>query len=104
MGVVLQWCDEQKNVLKVYANADSGKDSAQAAEHGAQGIGLCRTEHMFFAPERLPVVQHWILKGGKDHLERVEAFQREDFCEIFEAMNGKKVTIVSNVVGFYLCA
>ena len=93
LGVILGWCDEQKNVMKVFANADSGGDSAQAAKHGAQGIGLVRTEHMFFSPERLPIVQHWILRDGKEYLSKIENFQRSDFNEIFEAMNAKKVTI-----------
>jgi len=91
LEVILEWCDEQENVLKVYANADSGKDSAVAAKHGAQGIGLCRTEHMFFSPDRLPVVQRWILRD--EGLEKVEAFQRADFIDIFSVMDGKKVTI-----------
>ena len=93
LGVILGWCDEQKNVMKVFANADSGGDSAQAATHGAQGIGLVRTEHMFFSPERLPIVQHWILRDGKEYLNKIENFQRSDFNEIFEAMDAKKVTI-----------
>lgn len=73
------------------ANADSGKDAAKAAELGAQGIGLCRTEHMFFAADRLPVVRRWILRG--EGLDKVRSFQRKDFVDIFKAMNGKPVTI-----------
>ena len=91
LEVVLKWCDEMKEVMKVYANADSGEDSARAAKHGAQGIGLCRTKHMFFHPERLPVVQCWILR--KEGLEKVEGFQRIDFRRIFAAMDNKKLTI-----------
>lgn len=73
------------------ANADSGPDAAKAAELGAKGIGLCRTEHMFFAAERLPVVRRWILRG--EGLDAVRSFQRKDFGEIFKAMKGKPVTI-----------
>ena len=73
------------------ANADSGKDAAKAAELGAQGIGLCRTEHMFFAADRLPVVRRWILRG--EGLDKVRSFQRKDFVDIFKAMNSKPVTI-----------
>lgn len=90
-GTVLGWADEIPDSLKVLANADSGPDAAKAAELGAQGIGLTRTEHMFFAPERLPVVRRWILRG--EGLDKVKEFQRSDFFEIFEAMNDKPVTI-----------
>src|SRR5918911_2240282 len=57
---VLGWADEQRR-LKVRANADNPEDATRAREFGAQGIGLCRTEHMFFGEERLPVVQEMIL-------------------------------------------
>jgi pyruvate, orthophosphate dikinase len=90
-GIVLGWADAIADKCKVMANADSGPDAAKAAELGAKGIGLCRTEHMFFAPERLPVVRRWILRGSD--LDKVQEFQREDFREIFKAMNGKPVTI-----------
>lgn len=90
-GTVLGWADAVGDKCKVMANADSGPDAAKAAELGAQGIGLCRTEHMFFAPERLPVVRRWILQG--EELDKVQEFQRKDFSEIFAAMNGKPVTI-----------
>jgi pyruvate,orthophosphate dikinase len=88
---VLSWADEIPDSLKVLTNADSGPDAAKAAELGAQGIGLTRTEHMFFAPERLPVVRRWILSG--EGLSQVQEFQRSDFREIFKAMNDKPVTI-----------
>lgn len=90
-GTVLGWADEIPDSLKVLTNADSGPDAAKAAELGAQGIGLTRTEHMFFAPERLPVVRRWILRG--EGLDKVKGFQRSDFFEIFEAMNDKPVTV-----------
>lgn len=91
LGTVLGWADEIADSLSVYANADSGADAAKAAELGAKGIGLCRTEHMFFAPNRLPVVRRWILRG--EGLDEVQAFQRSDFKEIFAAMNNMSVTI-----------
>lgn len=90
-GTVLTWADEVADKCKVMANADSGPDATKAVELGAKGIGLCRTEHMFFAPERLPVVRRWILRG--EELDKVRGFQRTDFVEIFKAMNGKPVTI-----------
>jgi pyruvate,orthophosphate dikinase len=90
-GVVLGWADEVNDSLKVLTNADSGPDSLKAVEFGAKGIGLSRTEHMFFAPERLPVVRRWILRG--EGLEHLQAFQRSDFREILAAMNRMPVTI-----------
>ena len=90
-GTVLGWADDIPDSLKVLTNADSGPDAAKAAELGAQGIGLTRTEHMFFAPERLPVVRQWILRG--EGLDKVKEFQRSDFFEIFKAMDDKPVTV-----------
>ena len=90
-GKLLLWADEVKDVCKVMTNADSGPDSTRAIELGAQGIGLTRTEHMFFAHERLPVVRSWILHGHG--IEKLKEFQRTDFKEIMHAMDGKPVTI-----------
>jgi pyruvate,orthophosphate dikinase len=93
---VLSWADEVRR-LKVRANADNAEDSAKAREFGAQGIGLCRTEHMFFGEERLPVMQEMILasdeQGRRAALERLLPFQQADFEAIFEAMTGLPVTI-----------
>jgi pyruvate,orthophosphate dikinase len=93
---VLEWADELRR-LKVRANADNAEDAAKAREFGAQGIGLCRTEHMFFGDERLPVVQEMILardeEGRRDALDRLLPFQQSDFEAIFEAMAGLPVTI-----------
>jgi pyruvate, orthophosphate dikinase len=93
---VLGWADDVRR-LKVRANADNAEDSAKAREFGAQGIGLCRTEHMFFGDERLPVVQEMILAGDEDGrrsaLDRLLPFQQSDFEAIFEAMAGLPVTI-----------
>jgi pyruvate,orthophosphate dikinase len=93
---VLGWADTVRR-LKVRANADNPDDSAKAREFGAQGIGLCRTEHMFFGDERLPVVQEMILAGDEEGrrsaLDRLLPFQQSDFEAIFEVMAGLPVTI-----------
>ena len=93
---ILGWADGVRR-LKVRANADNESDSAKAREFGAQGIGLCRTEHMFFGEERLPVMQEMILasdeQGRRDALDRLLPFQQSDFEAIFEAMAGLPVTI-----------
>jgi pyruvate, orthophosphate dikinase len=93
---VLGWADELRR-LQVRANADTPEDATRAREFGAQGIGLCRTEHMFFGDERLPVMQEMILardeKGRRRALERLLPMQQSDFEGIFEAMAGLPVTI-----------
>ena len=92
---ILGWADGLRR-LKVRANADTPHDAARAREFGAQGIGLCRTEHMFFG-DRLPVVQEMILAesepGRRAALDRLLPFQQSDFEGIFEAMAGLPVTI-----------
>ena len=108
---LLKWADEicaRKNIrsapnggptrgLQVWANADYPKDAQRARTYGAVGIGLCRTEHMFFEPERLPVVQEMIL--AETSTERTSALakllphQRKDFDGLFEAMDGYPVII-----------
>ncbi len=93
---ILGWADEARR-LKIRANADNPEDAARAREFGAEGIGLCRTEHMFFGAERLPVVQEMILadteSGRRAALDRLLPFQQSDFEGIFEAMAGLPVTI-----------
>ncbi len=93
---VLGWADGIRR-LEVRANADTPDDAARAREFGAEGIGLCRTEHMFFGEERLPVVQEMILAESESErrgaLERLLPFQQSDFEGIFEAMAGLPVTI-----------
>ena len=93
---VLDWADVLRR-LKVRANADTPEDAAKARELGAQGIGLCRTEHMFNAEERLPVVREMIMAGNEEErraaLERLLPMQQADFEGIFEAMAGLPVTI-----------
>jgi pyruvate, orthophosphate dikinase len=93
---VLGWADEIRR-LKVRANADNPEDAARARAFGAQGIGLCRTEHMFFGDDRLPVVQQMIMARDEDGrraaLDRLLPVQQSDFEGIFEAMSGLPVTI-----------
>ncbi|HHU30097.1 MAG: pyruvate, phosphate dikinase [Bacillota bacterium] len=94
--VLLQWADEVK-VLGVRANADTPEDAQKARELGARGIGLCRTEHMFMAQERLPVVQEMILAEDDETrakaLAKLLPMQQKDFEGIFRAMEGFPVTI-----------
>ena len=94
--IVLSWADDIRT-LHVRANADNPEDAARAREFGAQGIGLCRTEHMFFGDERLPVVQEMIMAsdetGRRRALERLLPMQQSDFEAIFEVMWGLPVTI-----------
>jgi pyruvate,orthophosphate dikinase len=93
---VLGWADDLRR-LRVRANADTPEDAARAREFGAQGIGLCRTEHMFMAEDRLPVVREMILAGDEAGrlaaLDRLLPMQQGDFEGIFEAMAGLPVTI-----------
>jgi pyruvate,orthophosphate dikinase len=93
---VLTWADDVRR-LQVRANADTPEDAARAREFGAEGIGLCRTEHMFFGDGRLPVVQEMIMardeQGRRRALDRLLPMQQADFEGIFEAMAGLPVTI-----------
>ncbi len=96
LETILGWADDVRR-LEVHANADTPAGRRRAREFGAQGIGLCRTEHMFFGEERLPVVQEMILAddeaGRRAALDRLLPFQQGDFEGIFEAMAGLPVTI-----------
>ena len=93
---LMQWADEIRT-LKVRANADIPRDAKRAIEFGAQGIGLCRTEHMFFAEERIPIVQQMILadtpEARQAALDKLLPFQKKDFKGLFEVMEGLPVTI-----------
>ncbi|MDH5264484.1 MAG: pyruvate, phosphate dikinase, partial [Betaproteobacteria bacterium] len=96
LAKLLAWADGFRR-LGVWANADYPKDAVRARSYGAEGIGLCRTEHMFFETERLPLVQQMILattdaeRAGP--LAKLLPFQREDFVGLFRAMDGLPVTI-----------
>jgi pyruvate, orthophosphate dikinase len=96
LQTILEWGDEHRT-LKVRANADMPEDAAKAREFGAEGIGLCRTEHMFMADDRLPVVRQMILAEGEEGrrraLDKLLPMQQGDFEAIFEAMAGLPVTI-----------
>jgi pyruvate,orthophosphate dikinase len=96
LETVLGWGDEHRR-LKIRANADTPEDAAKAREFGAEGIGLCRTEHMFMAEDRLPVVREMILADGEEGrrkaLDKLLPMQQGDFEAIFEAMAGLPVTI-----------
>jgi len=95
-GKLMSWAEEVKR-LKVRANADTPNDAKLAREFGAVGIGLCRTEHMFFEHDRIEAVREMIMaedtKGREAALEKILPMQIEDFMGIFEAMDGLPVTI-----------
>ena len=98
MTTLLGWADfYRKNGLGVRANADTPADAERARSFGAEGIGLVRTEHMFFAPDRIPIVREMIMAPDqatrRAALERLRPFQRADFVGIFRAMHGLPVTI-----------
>jgi len=97
-ATVLGWADEIRGgTMAVRANADTGADAANARRFGAEGIGLCRTEHMFLAEDRLPIVRRMILAASADEetaaLEELRVAQKADFYEVLEAMDGLPVTI-----------
>lgn len=93
---LLEWADSFRR-LGVWANADYARDAQRAREYGAQGIGLCRTEHMFFESERLPIVQKMIMTDRpveqKEALDALLPFQKEDFAGLFRVMDGLPVII-----------
>jgi pyruvate,orthophosphate dikinase len=95
---LLLWADRyRKDGLGVRANADTPLDAQRAREVGAEGIGLVRTEHMFFAPDRIPIMREMIMAptaaAQQTALDRLQLFQRDDFVGIFRAMDGLPVTI-----------
>jgi len=93
---LMEWADKVR-VLKVRTNAETPADSQVAVDFGAEGIGLCRTEHMFFEAERIPVVRSMILAeneaGRREALDKLLPFQRSDFVEIFTIMGARPATI-----------
>ncbi|HOS69026.1 MAG TPA: pyruvate, phosphate dikinase [Bacillota bacterium] len=95
-GTLMSWADEVRR-LKVRTNADTPKDAAQAVKFGAEGIGLCRTEHMFFSEDRIAAVREMIIsetvEQRKVALAKLLPMQKEDFIGIFEAMEERPVTI-----------
>ena len=96
--IILKWCDQvRKGKMAVRANADTGEDATNARNLGAEGIGLCRTEHMFLAEDRLPVVRRMILAQSAEEeasaLEELRKVQKKDFIDILKAMDGLPVTV-----------
>ena len=93
----MKWADEFRGSFDVRANADIPRDAKAARKFGAHGIGLCRTEHMFFADDRIPFMQAMILardeKSRRKALEKLLPMQRKDFAGLFEAMDGYPVVI-----------
>ncbi len=96
LGTFMKWADAVRR-LKVRTNADTPADAAKAVEMGAEGIGLCRTEHMFFDGDRIIAVREMILADGeagrRAALAKLEPMQKDDFVGIFEAMGDRPVTI-----------
>jgi len=95
-GIYMSWADDIRS-LKVRTNADTPRDALQAVKFGAEGIGLCRTEHMFFDEERIPVVREMILSESEEQrrkaLDKLLPMQKKDFIGIYEAMEDRPVTI-----------
>ena len=95
-GRIMAWADKYRK-LAVRTNADTPQDAKKARELGAEGIGLCRTEHMFFDPERIFAFREMIVSDTKEEreeaLERILPFQQEDFEALYEALEGNPVTI-----------
>lgn len=95
-ATLMQWADEART-LKVRTNADTPADAAQAMKFGAEGIGLCRTEHMFFEPDRIPAMREMIVARTEEQrrkaLDKLLPMQRSDFEGLFKEMQGYPVTI-----------
>ncbi|WKY46748.1 pyruvate, phosphate dikinase [Eubacteriaceae bacterium ES3] len=95
-GTIMEWADSVRT-LKVRTNADTPRDAAAAVAFGAEGIGLCRTEHMFFDEDRIPSVRKMILSETKEQREvaltEILPMQKEDFIGIYKAMEGRPVTV-----------
>lgn len=95
-GRIMAWADKYR-VLQVRTNADTPRDAKQAFEFGAEGIGLCRTEHMFFEPDRIPAIREMICSDTVEQreaaLDKLLPMQQGDFEKLYEAMEGRPVTI-----------
>lgn len=95
-GIIMSWADKLRT-LKVRANADTPQDAEQAVSFGAEGIGLTRTEHMFFGEERINSIREMIVSKTEEQrrvaLAKLRPYQQEDFVGIYEAMQGRPVTI-----------
>lgn len=95
-GRIMEWADQYRR-LQVRTNADTPADAANAVKYGAEGIGLCRTEHMFFEPDRIPKIRQMILARTKEQREKalnaLIPYQKGDFKALYEVMEGRPVTI-----------
>ena len=95
-GRIMDWADQYRK-LQVRTNADTPQDAANAVKFGAEGIGLCRTEHMFFDPDRIPKIRQMILARTLEQREKalnaLIPFQKGDFMALYEVMEGRPVTI-----------
>ncbi len=95
-GRIMEWADEYRK-LQVRTNADTPADAANAIKYGAEGIGLCRTEHMFFQPDRIPKIRQMILARTLEQREKalnaLIPYQKGDFKALYEVMEGRPVTI-----------
>ena len=95
-GRIMEWADQYRK-LQVRTNADTPQDAANAVKFGAEGIGLCRTEHMFFDPDRIPKIRQMILARTLEQREKalnaLIPFQKGDFKALYEVMEGRPVTI-----------
>ncbi len=95
-GRVMAWCDKYRS-LKVRTNADNPQDTAQAVKFGAEGIGLCRTEHMFFEADRIPAIRQMICSDTVEQREaalaKLEPMQQGDFEAMYEALEGRPMTV-----------
>ncbi len=95
-ATIMEWADKYRN-LKIRTNADNPRDTAVAFNFGAEGVGLCRTEHMFFEADRIPAVREMIVSSTKEErqkaLKKLLPMQLKDFKGIFKAMQGRPVTI-----------
>ena len=95
-GRIMDWADQYRK-LQVRTNADTPQDAANAVKFGAEGIGLCRTEHMFFDPDRIPKIRQMILARTLEQREKalnaLIPFQKGDFKALYEVMEGRPVTI-----------
>ncbi len=95
-ATLMEWADATRR-MKIRTNAETPQDAKMARSFGAEGIGLCRTEHMFFDPRRISIMREMILaqneEGRRSALDKLLPFQRDDFIELFEIMSGQPVTI-----------
>jgi len=93
---IMDWADKYR-VLNIRTNADTPKDAKQAVQFGAEGIGLCRTEHMFFAEDRIPAIREMIIASNEEArikaLSKLLPMQKQDFMGLYEAMGDRPVTI-----------